>query len=180
MEQLELLPLDHNEPAELCAAIRARRGGSLMKLDRMLLHSPVVAEGWNIYMGNLRTKLTLNPQLRELAMCVVAVINKADYEYEAHAPIYVAEGASQAQADALLKAGSDAFDASLFNDLERDAVALVVAMTRDIVVPENLKSRLLSQIGSGHLVELIAVTAAYNMVSRFLVATGIHSEKKKL
>jgi len=40
----------------------------------------------------------------------------------------------------------------------------------------KLHAKLLSQMGSQALVEMIAVTATYNMVSRFLVATGIHSE----
>ncbi|MGA0892611.1 MAG: carboxymuconolactone decarboxylase family protein, partial [Burkholderiaceae bacterium] len=89
-----ILPVnqDIQEPAELVAAIRARRGGAVLKLDRMLLHSPPLAQGWNVYLGKIREELLVPAQLRELAMCVVAILNKADYEYEHHAPLYIKNG----------------------------------------------------------------------------------------
>ena len=37
-------PMDLAEPAALVAAIRERRGGQFMNLDRMLLHSVPIAE----------------------------------------------------------------------------------------------------------------------------------------
>ena len=55
----------------------------------MLLHSPALAQGWNTYLGAVRTGLSLSPRLKELAMCVVAVINGADYEFVHHAPRFV-------------------------------------------------------------------------------------------
>ena len=75
MAKLNLLPINHNDPEDICAAIRTRRGGMLNELDRMLLHSPAVAEGWNVFFGKLRDETTIAPQLRELAMCVVAILN---------------------------------------------------------------------------------------------------------
>lgn len=38
-------------PQEVVAPIRARRGGVLLHLDRMLLHSPAYARGWNALLG---------------------------------------------------------------------------------------------------------------------------------
>ncbi|MEY3668818.1 MAG: hypothetical protein RL258_213, partial [Pseudomonadota bacterium] len=94
-----MLPEDHAHPADLVAAIRARRGGSLLKLDRMLLHSPPLAEGWNIFLGKVRTDLSVPIKLRELVMCVVAVLNGASFEYEHHAPIFVSAGGTVRQAE---------------------------------------------------------------------------------
>ena len=54
---------------ELVAAIEARRGGSLLNLDRMLLWSEPLARGWNGYLRAVRTELSLSPFLRELAIC---------------------------------------------------------------------------------------------------------------
>ncbi len=176
MSQLELLPEDHHEPEDLCAAIRERRGGKLLKLDRMLLHSPNLAMGWNAYLGQVRQGLSLDPKLREMAMCGVAVLNGADYEFEQHEPVYLKAGASPEQAQALRGIKEHELPKDLFSELELDAMALIRAMTVDVAVPEELRAKLLSQMGSQALVELIAVTATYNMVSRFLVATGIHSE----
>lgn len=52
-----LLPADLAEPA----AVRARRGGGPLNLDRVLLHSPPLAAGWNAFMGTVRTGLSLAP-----------------------------------------------------------------------------------------------------------------------
>ena len=38
-------------PEEIVAPILARRGGKLLNLDRILLHSPAFARGWNSFLG---------------------------------------------------------------------------------------------------------------------------------
>ena len=92
--RIPFVPADIAEPAEVVAAIRARRGGELLTLDRMLLHSPALAAGWNTFLGAVRESLVVDRRLRELAMCTVAVLNGAEYEYTQHAPLYIAAGAS--------------------------------------------------------------------------------------
>ena len=71
---------------ELVAAIEARRGGALLDLDRMLLWSEPLARGWNVYLRALRQEISLSPFVRELAICVVARLTGADYEFHHHAP----------------------------------------------------------------------------------------------
>lgn len=176
MSLIPLLPADLAEPAELVAAIRARRGGTLLNLDRLLLHSPVLAQGWNTFMGAVRTGLSVDPRLAELAICEVAVLNGADYEFLHHAPEYLRAGGSQAQLDALQDTGGHP-DPALFDERGRDTLALTAAMTREIRVPEALLARLRDTLGTRALVELIATVAAYNMVSRLLVAGGVVPEQ---
>ena len=72
MPRIPYLIADHVGPAALVDAIRARRGGPLGALDRLLLHSPPVAEGWNLFFARLRGQLELPALPRELAMCAVA------------------------------------------------------------------------------------------------------------
>ena len=91
------VPADLQEPAELVNAIRARRGGEFINLDRMLLHSIPYARGWNIFMGAVRRDLSLPATLREIAMCGVAVLNGAEYEFIHHAPELLAAGGTEAQ-----------------------------------------------------------------------------------
>lgn len=171
-----LLPADLAEPAELVAAVRARRGGTLLNLDRVLLHSPPLAAGWNAYMGAVRRGLSLDPRLGELAICVVAVLNGAEYEFIHHAPEFLRAGGTSAQVDALRDPVA-ACDSPLFDSLARDALRLTVAMTRDIRVDDALLEALRRALPTEQaLVELIATIAAYNMVSRFLVATGVTPE----
>ena len=69
-------------PPDLVQAINARRpAGQLWNLDRMLLHSPNFAKGWNGMFGAIRNQLALPGNLRELAIMAIAVLNKADYEW---------------------------------------------------------------------------------------------------
>jgi alkylhydroperoxidase family enzyme len=171
------LPKDIEEPRELVAAIRARRGGTLLNLDRMLLHSPPLAAGWNGYLRAVRTELTVLPTLRELAICAVAILNRADYEYRQHAPVFLQSGGSAAELDALAGIGTEEFDATAFDAAARAVIALAVEMTRTIHVTPATMSSLRAALGSDRqVVEIVAVVATYNMVSRFLVALGVEPE----
>jgi hypothetical protein len=89
-------PVDQaiQDPPELVAAIRARRGGALLKLDRMLLHS---------------------------------------------APLYVKNGGSLAQAEALKDLAQPGFKEDLYPELEQAVIALAREMTLRIRVDEHLK-----------------------------------------
>ncbi len=165
-------------PPDLVAAIRARRGGTLLTLDRMLLHSPAFAKGWNSHLGAVRNDLKINARLRELAICAVAVLNGAEYEFAMHGPIYVKEGGKEAAIQALRSVDSALTDRALFNDEERAVLAFAVEMTRNVKVPDATFAKARAAIGGDQaIVELIGVIATYNMVSRFLVALGIESEK---
>jgi alkylhydroperoxidase family enzyme len=176
MERLPGVPRDVAEPAPLIAAIRARRGGELLNLDRMLLHSPALAMGWNGYLGAVRNRLELSPKLRELAMCVVAVINGAEYEFIHHAPVFLEAGGTREQVEAMRDPDRAAADAALFDDTERAALAVAIAMTRTVQVDDPTMDALKARLSERHLVEFVATVAAYNMVSRFLVALGVEPE----
>lgn len=175
MARIPYVPLDLSEPKEIVDAVRRRRGGSLLELDRLLLHSPELAQGWNVYLGAVRTKLSLNPRLRELAICTVAVINGAEYEFVAHVPELLKAGGTQAQADALRDPDAAARNERVFSDAERAAVRLTCEMTRSVKVGDATFAAAAKALGNHHaLVELVGTVAAYNMVSRFLVAFELH------
>lgn len=177
MPRLPYVPADATEPREIVEAIRRRRGGRLLNLDRQLLHSPAVAAGWNHLLGAVRTELALSPKLRELAMCAVAVINDADYEYVHHAPLLVAAGGTQAQADALRDVDRAAADPALFDATERAVLALTIEMTRRVKVDDATFVEARARLPDDRqMFELITTIAAYNMVSRILVAVGIEPE----
>jgi alkylhydroperoxidase family enzyme len=174
MARLPYVPADQTEPADLVSAIRARRGGRLLALDRQLLHSPPVAAGWNKLLGAVRRELVLSPKLREIAMCVVAVLNGAEYEYVHHAPELLAAGGTQAQADALRDVERAATDTTLFDAAERATIALTLQMTRDVHVDDAVFAAARAALPDDQqMFELVTTIAAYNMVSRVLVALGI-------
>jgi alkylhydroperoxidase family enzyme len=165
-------------PTEVVHAIRQRRGGGLLNLDRMLLNSPVYAVGWNTFMGAVRNGLTLDAKLRELAICAVAVLNRADYELLQHAPEWLAAGGTQDQLEALRADVDTAMgDTTLFSETERAVLDLSIEMTRFVQVSDACFIRVQRALGSAQLqVELVGVIAAYNMVSRFLEALQVEPE----
>ena len=164
-------------PADLVAAIRARRGGDLLNLDRMLLNSPALARGWNAHLGAVRTGLGLPAKLRELAVCGVAVLNGADYEFEQHLPLFLKAGGSEAAVQALRLFEAACEDRALLSETECAVLRLTHEMTRAVRVNDATFERVRSELRDDrHIVELVAVIATYNMVSRFLVALGIESD----
>lgn len=177
MPRLPYVPADLAEPREVVDAVRARRGGTLLALDRMLLHSPPVAMGWNSLLGAIRQQTVLSPRLRELAMCAVAALNGADYEWTHHAPLFLAAGGTPAQLEALRDpvralAGDPPLDAA-----ERAALALTVEMSRSVAVADATFAAARAALPDDrHAFELVVTIAAYNMVSRVLVATGISDD----
>ncbi len=175
MPHIAYKPLDTQEPKELVAAIRTRRGGTLLNLDRMLLHSPPFARGWNAFLGEVRTGLALSPKLRELAICVVAILNKAEYEFHHHAPEFQKAGGTAAQVEAMRRLPgtvADSFDAA-----ERAVIQLTIEMTRNIqVTPATFAAIKAALPTDQHVVELVGAIATYNMVSRFLVALDVTPE----
>jgi alkylhydroperoxidase family enzyme len=175
MARVPLVPVDLAEPKDLVAAVRARRGGQLSELDRLLLHSPALAEGWNFYLGQVRTKLTVDAKLRELAMCGVAVVNEAEYEYAGHLPLFLKAGGTKQQGEAIRNIKSAMSDERLFNELERATLRLTYEMTENVKVSdETFKAAAKASGNTRAVVELIGIIATYNMVSRFLVALELH------
>lgn len=81
------------ETAEIYTRISTRRHPRpLIPLDLTLLHSPPVADGWNSFLGAIRSRTVLDKGLLELAVCRVAVLNGAVYEWNAHAPLALKGG----------------------------------------------------------------------------------------
>ena len=164
-------------PADLVAAIRARRaGGKLLNLDRMLLHSPPIARGWNTYMGSIRRDLKVSPILRELAICAIARLNRADYELLQHAPEFLAAGGRQSQLDALDAIDSAHLNSAVFDRAELATLKLAREMSLNIEVSAATLDEIRALLPNEQVVEIVGTIAAYNMVSRFLVALGIGPE----
>lgn len=163
-------------PEELVRSIRARRGGDLLNLDRILLYSPPYAKGWNAFLGAVRNELSLPARLRELAICCVAVLNGADYEFSQHGPEFLKAGGTAAQLQALRDWRGSVKENSLFQGAEAALLRLTFEMTRKVCVGDGTFSLVRDFLPEEQVVELVGVIAAYNMVSRFLVALEIEPD----
>src|SRR5262249_21786152 len=127
-------------PKELVDAIRARRGGKLLNLDRILLHSPNFAKAWNGLFGAVRGQLELSGKLRELAIMTVSSLNKADYVWGQHIEEFLKAGGTKEQMAALSHLAAAIDNPKLFDESERATLALADEMTRKIAVaPATMK-----------------------------------------
>ncbi len=165
-----VIPGTRPELAAQEAQIQAERG-RISPLYQVLLNSPPIAQGWEQMLSAVRNRNSIPAALRELVILRVAVLNRAPYEFDAHVPHALKAGASQAQIDAVravpLVAGAGCSAA------EHVALRLTDAMTRDIEVPEALYAEVKQHFTAQGQIDLVATVAAYNMVSRFLVALQI-------
>jgi len=165
-------------PKELVDAIRSRRAnGKLLNLDRVLLYSPNFAKGWNGMFAAIRGQLALPAILRELPIMAIGVLNKADYEWAQHESEFLKAGGTKEQLAALKNIPAAMKNEKLFDEAERATLALTDEMTRYVKVSEATMKRIRKVLPDDQVVELIGTIAGYNMVSRFVVATGVEIEK---
>ena len=165
------------DPA-LLQSILARRGGKLINLDRKLLWSEPLARAWNVYLGAIRREISIDPRLKEIAICTVARITGADYEFDHHWPEYVKAGGSEKCRHRIMDTDSAATDTEFTND-ERLAIRYAITMTRNVKVPDSLFRLLRERFSTTELVELTAAIATYNMVARFLVAMEVQEDEDR-
>lgn len=172
---------DAADTAEIYARIAARRNPRpLIPLDLSLLHSPPVADGWNSFLGAIRTRTVVDLGLLELAVCRVAVLNGAVYEWNAHAPLALKGGITpkELQACRTLPCTAEGnlaeLESSVLTLRQRAVLRYTDQMTRTIKVEDAVFGQLQTAgFNDREIVELTTGIAGYNCVSRFLVALDV-------
>ncbi|KAG7009912.1 hypothetical protein G7Y79_00001g001840 [Physcia stellaris] len=158
-----------------------RAPNPLQALDLTLLHAPPVAAGWSSFLGAVRTQTSLAADIREICICRVARLNGADYEWEHHLPILRSEGGLGERAIKELTAGrpqnsengaGQVMEKGL-SEAQWAVVDYADSMTRHVQVPADIFAKLKQWFGKQEIVEITATIAAYNCVSRFLVALDV-------
>ncbi|SCX37831.1 alkylhydroperoxidase AhpD family core domain-containing protein [Klenkia marina] len=158
-----------SEARPIADRMAARRGGELSALDKLLLHSPPVADGWNELLGALRHKSSLGADLRELAILRVAVLNNAAFEWVAHKDAARRAGITDAQIDALY----DQDPRAHFDYRQNLVLELTDTATMEIEIPDLLFQQVRAEFSEREIVELMVTIGGYAMVSRFLVALRV-------
>ena len=161
------------EQTELVAKIKGARGGRLINIYRLMLHSPALANAWFDLNQAVRYGTEIDGQSRELAVIRVAILNNVEYVVRAHGPAYaLKEGLTAEQVGAL----ADWKSSNLFSDRQRAVLAYTDAMTRAIEVPDNLFAEVRRHFSERQTVELTMLIGAYNMLTRFLQALKVDPE----
>jgi 4-carboxymuconolactone decarboxylase len=158
-----------------------RERGAISPLYQALLNSAPIASGWEKFLTAVRKQTTVPPALRELIILRIAVFNRAPFEFDEHISHARQAGVSDAKMEAVkhwrtegrAEEGGGAEALESFTADERLVLELADAMTRDIEVPDALMARIAARFDARGVLEVVATVAAYNMVSRLLVALRI-------
>ena len=162
--------IDNIKDVALVDRLRSGRGGRLINIYRMLLHSPRLAETWYDHIGAVRWETELDGQVREVAIIRIGLLNHVDYVWQAHVPrLVIPEGLTLEQCEAL----RDWQPSDLFDDRLRAVLALTDSMTMDVQVPAEVLDSLKPFFNERQTVELTVLIGAYNMHTRVLAALGI-------
>lgn len=172
---------------ERIAARRAPR--PLIPLDLALLHNPAVADGWSSFIGAIRTNTSLPETLKELAISRIAALNGAVHEWDVHAALAVKAGISRETMQVVFELpfigrGKVREDGGRLTGEKEDALEMLSCeekgvleytdqMTIGVSVEDHISEALKGFLSDKQIVELTATVAAYNCVSRFLVALDV-------
>lgn len=163
----------HPELAASIAKIKGARGGRLINIYRLMLHSPALANAWFDLNQAVRYGTEIDGQSRELAVIRVAILNGVEYVQRAHGPAYaLQEGLTPEQVAAL----SDWRGSQLFNAQQRALLAYTDAMTENIEVTDDVFDNARQHFSERQIVELTLLIGAYNMLTRFLKALKVDPE----
>ena len=164
---------NHPELAESIVKIKGARGGRLINIYRLMLHSPALANAWFDLNQAVRYGTEIDGQSRELAVIRVAVLNDVEYVQRAHGPTYaLKEGLTAEQVAALTNWQAS----NLFSDQQRALLAYTDAMTREIDVADAVFAEVRKYFTERQTVELTMLIGAYNMLTRFLKALKVDPE----
>ena len=156
-----------------------RKPRPLIPLDLALLHNPAVADGWNSFIGAIRTQTSLPANLKELAISRIAVLNHAVHEWDVHAALALKAGVSREVLQTIFdlpvtKHGMVEREGLLGFSKEEYAVMVYTdQMTVGVQVEDMVAEMVKGVLEDTMVVELTATVAAYNAVSRFLVALDV-------
>ncbi|KAL4922748.1 AhpD-like protein [Aspergillus aurantiobrunneus] len=170
-------PTSTPSEAETLRRVQARRApNGLLPLDLALLHSFPVAEGWNSFIGTIRQRTSLTTVIRELVICRVAVLNRALFEWEQHSPLLTAGGLNDAALHVVGDPGADIaakVREGVLSPPEGAVLRYTDAITKTVTVPDEVFQAVKERFNDREVVEITTTAAAYNCVSRFLVALDV-------
>jgi len=143
--------------------------GRISPLYQILLNAPEIAQGWEALLTAIRNRNSLSPALREMIILRVAVLNRAQYEFDAHIPHAIKAGMSEEKIEVLKQLSIS----NLFDPQEQAILRLTDVMTKDIQVPDEIFQPIREKFNDQEILELVATISAYNMVSRLLNALNV-------
>ncbi|KID99932.1 Carboxymuconolactone decarboxylase, partial [Metarhizium majus ARSEF 297] len=151
------------EETQIVQRIQARRAPRpLQPLDLALLHSPALADGWNSFLGAVRTQTSLGDDLRELAISRVAVCNGAWYEWKHHAPLAAQAGVGKEALDVVRTEGplGRLSRPDVLTEKQWAVLVYTDEMTRNVHVSDETFGMLKALFSDGEVVEITGTVSS--------------------
>ena len=161
-------------PAELAYTIESADGAHERTLDifHKLAHSAPVFNSFTDATAATLTQLKLDPQLRELVICKVTLLNEADYPHHRHVILSRALGVADDRLLAL-----PVFEKHpIFDDREKAALQFTTELVRNRRVTDATKNAVAAYFDQRERVELTWVVGFYQAVSMFTSACEVAIE----
>ena len=164
---------EHPELAESIAKIKGARGGRLINIYRLMLHSPALANAWFDLNQAVRYGTEIDGQSRELAVIRVAISEQRRIR-----PARPWTGVRvKRRVDAGTSRGLGGLATlEIVQRPQRALLAYTDAMTSEIDVADSVFSELRQHFSERQTVELTMLIGAYNMLTRFLKALKVDPE----
>lgn len=162
-------PSDATDRVAVEARARSARGGRLLNLYRMLLHSPPVADGWLALGTAVRYHTQLTGRQRELTICLIALLNDCDYEWVQHTPEAITAGVTRQELDHL----ATWRPSGVFGREDRAILGYVESVTLGNPIDDDLVREIRFVLNDRQVLELTAVAGYYTGLARFLLALRV-------
>ncbi|MEZ5649891.1 MAG: carboxymuconolactone decarboxylase family protein [Burkholderiaceae bacterium] len=147
--------------ARIFETIRSR-GAPIGTIHRVLALAPKIFETtYNMAIAN-RTETKVDRSLNELMILRTTQVEGGEYEYQAHVPMALAMGLTQAQIDAL----AHWRESDLFDQRQRAVLTYADALFTRKHVPTDVFEALARELDPQEIVELTMISGFYTMASR--------------
>lgn len=164
------IPLPH--PDDLPEEIREAVSSSPLNVVKMMANAPASFQGFQRFAGGILYQSKFDPRKREIAVCRIGHVTKANYEWTHHVRVAKSLGVTEEEISII---GTENPVTSL--DAEGN---LLCQVADEISIHVRLSDEALEQIVSRYGVqgatELILCCSYFNMISRFLESTRVELE----
>jgi alkylhydroperoxidase family enzyme len=164
------IPLPSDD--DLAEEIREIVSSSPLNVTRMMANAPASFLGFQKFAAGVLFKSKFDPRKREISVCRIGHVTKANYEWTHHVRLAKSLGVTDEEIRII---GSENPVTSL--DEEGNLLCRVAdEISLDIRLSDDALSRILDRYGVQGATELILCCSYFNMISRFLESTRVELE----
>jgi len=170
--------IPYADESELSDDLRAHLGEIPANVTRMMaVASEPVFKGVSAIGSAFISGSDLPDKLREIAILRSGYVCGSRYETFQHEALGRYVGLTDAQIDAVREGD---VDSPALNEVERAVLAFADDVIQNVRASDETLAEVRKHLSDAHVVDLILVTGAYLMISRFLETTGVELDENPI